>query len=88
LRFDSVKALGERYGTGQTKVLYFLAPVPGCGNASVVVDRPYSELPAAPPRELPPGMFRGSVMYLHPAPEAVPAVTEELVDAVRPLLSK
>jgi hypothetical protein len=35
---------------------------------------------------MPVSEFSGSVMYLHPAPEAVPAVTEQLVDAVRPML--
>jgi hypothetical protein len=26
-------------------------------------------------------------MYLHPSPDAVPAVTDQLVDAVRPMLT-
>ena len=86
LRFDSVKALGAKYGTAGTKILYFVAPIPGCRNAPAVEGQPYNSLPAASPRELPLSMFSGSVMYLHPTPEAVPAVTEQLVDAVRPML--
>jgi hypothetical protein len=86
LRFDSVKALGAKYGTAETKILYFIAPIPGCRNASAVVGQSYRGLPAAPPRVLPISVFSGSVMYLHPAPDAVPAVTEQLVDAVRPML--
>jgi hypothetical protein len=86
LRFDSVKALGAKYENAETKILYFVAPIPTCGNADAVAAQPYNLLPAAPPRELPLSVFSGSVMYLHPKPEAVPAVTEQLVDAVRPLL--
>jgi hypothetical protein len=88
IRVDSVKALGLRYGTPETKILYFVAPVPGCRNASRVVDRSWNELPAAPPRELPLEMFGGATMYLHPAPEAVPAITDALVEAVRPVLAE
>lgn len=87
LRFDSMKALGAAYGNSQTKILYFFAPVPNCLNASVVTNRSYSELPAAPPRALPMEMFTGSLLYLHPAPGSVPQVTEQLVEAVKPLLS-
>ena len=86
LRFDSVKALGAKYGTAETKILYFIAPIPGCRNAPAVVEQPYGTLPAAPPRDLALSMFSGSVMYLHPAPDAVPAVTEQLVVAIRPML--
>jgi hypothetical protein len=86
LRFDSVKSLGAKYGSPQTQILYFIAPVPGCRNAAAVVNRLYSELPATPPRELATGMFRGSAMYLHPSAAAVPVVTDQLVEAVRPLL--
>ena len=86
LRFDSVKALGARYGTAETKILYFAAPIPACRNASLLENQAYGLLPAAPPRELPLSIFSGSVMYLHPTPDAVPAVTEQLVDAVRPML--
>jgi hypothetical protein len=86
LRFDSEKALGAKYATARTKVLFVMAPVPQCRNASAVVDRSYSELPAAPPRELPRDMFSGLVLYLHPAPSAVPAITDDLVKLVRPAL--
>ena len=86
LRFDSVKALGAKFETAETKILYFVAPIPGCRNAAAVVAQSYDGLPAAPPRELPLSMFRGSVMYLHPSPDAVPTVTDQLVDAVRPML--
>lgn len=86
LRFDSVKALGAKYKTAETKVLYFIAPIPACRNAAAVVSQPYDALPAAPPRGLPVSIFSGSVMYLHPQPDAVPAVTDQLVDAVRPML--
>jgi hypothetical protein len=88
LRFDSEKALGAKYATAQTKVLFVMAPVPECRNASAVVDRSYSALPAAPPLELPRDMFSGLVLYLHPAPSAVPAITEDLVKLVRPVLGQ
>ena len=83
LRFDSIKMLGARYGSSQTKILYYFAPVPECGNASVVVNQAYGGVPAAAPRVLPPEIFAGSLVYLHPAPGAVPEVTEELLGAVR-----
>jgi len=88
LKFNSVEALGAKYRTAQTKILYYLAPIPDCQNASAVVDRSYSALPAAPPRELPRAIFSGSTLYLHPKPSSVPVVTEQLVEAVRPLLTE
>jgi len=87
LRFDSVKTIGERYQTPQTKVLYFVAPVPNCRNATPVVNRSYSELPAVPPKEMPAAMFSTEPVILHPLAASVPAVTQNLIDAVRPILT-
>ncbi len=86
IRFDWVRSLGARYATPQTKVLFYVAPVPTCTNISSILTRPYNELPAAPPLQVPPGYFSNDVRYVHPLPFAVPQLTEALDDAVRAVL--
>jgi len=87
VRFDWVRALGDKFRSPQTKILFYVAPVPACGNVSSVVERPYNQLPAAPPVQVPPEFFSNDVRYLHPLPFAVPQLTRNLSDAVRPLLA-
>ena len=86
IRFDWVRSLGARYATPETRVLFYVAPVPTCTNVSSVISRPYGELPAAPPAQVPPQFFSNDVRYVHPLPFAVPELTRKLTDAVRPLL--
>jgi hypothetical protein len=88
LRFDSVKAMSQQYQTPQTKILYFVAPVPSCSNAPSILNRSYRALPAAPPKEMPAAMFSTEALILHPMAASVPAVTQNLIDAVRPLVTE
>lgn len=87
IRFDGVRSLGAQYASPQTKILFYVAPVPSCSNVSAVIQHPYEELPAAPPKQVPPQFFSNDVRYIHPLPFAVAQLTRNLTDAVRPLLS-
>ena len=83
IRFDWVKALGEKYASSQTRVLYFVAPVPACTNVSVLLNHRYDELPAALPVLLPPETFVRDIRYIHPHTDAVAQITHSLSKAVR-----
>ncbi len=83
IRFEWVKALGEKYTSPQTRVLYFVAPVPSCTNVSVLLNHRYDALPAALPVLLPPETFVRDIRYIHPHPDAVPQITRNLSDSVR-----
>ena len=87
IRFDGVRSLAERFRSPQTGVLFFVAPVPSCTNAGLVLNRPYSQLPAAPPKLLPVEDFGSNVLYIHPRELAVQAVTQNLTDAIRPFIT-
>ena len=86
IRFAWVRSLGAKYATPQTKVLFYVAPVPSCSNVAGVIARPYNELPAAAPEQVPPGFFSNDIRYVHPLPFAVSRLTSDLTAAVRPLL--
>jgi hypothetical protein len=86
IRFDGIGDLIRKYSSPQTKVLVFLASIPSCKNAHAVVDRVREALPAAPPKILPASLFVDDNYYSHIYAEGVPAATEDLIDAVRPLL--
>jgi len=87
VRFSWVHDLGERYRSPETQVLFYVAPVPACENVSQVLERPYDQLPARPPKPLPPEFFISDVRFIHPRPPAVSQITRDLVDAVRPVLA-
>jgi len=87
VHFSGVHDLGERYRTPETKVLFYVAAVPACGNVSEVLDLPYDELPANPPKAFPPEFFASDIRTIHPRPIAVPELTRNLSDAARPLLA-
>lgn len=87
IRFDWVKHLGARYATDRTQVLFFVAPVPQCSNVAELLKFRYSELPAAPPVQLSPETFVRDIRYIHPHPDAVPKLTQNLLEAIRPALS-
>jgi hypothetical protein len=86
IQFDWVRSLGAKYASPQTKVLFYVAPVPSCTNVSAILTRPYGELPATPPKQVPPRFFSDDIRYVHPLPFAVPQLTGDLTEAVRPLL--
>ncbi|MBB5058643.1 hypothetical protein HDF16_003357 [Granulicella aggregans] len=83
IRFDWVKALGEKYASPQTRVLYFVAPVPSCTNVSALLNHRYDALPAALPVVLPPETFVRDIRYIHTHPDTVPQITRSLSDSVR-----
>jgi hypothetical protein len=88
VRFDWVKALGEKYSSMGIQVVNFVAPVPSCSNVSALLNNPYAELPAAPPVQLPPGTFVRDIRYIHPHPNAVPQITRNLTVVVRAALAR
>lgn len=87
IRFSWVHDLAARYRSPQTRVMVYVAPVPSCANVSQVVNQPYEQLPAAPPKQMPPNFYNDPAMYVHPRTLAVPQVTRDLTDAVRPMLA-
>jgi hypothetical protein len=87
VRFDWVKALGEKYTSPTTRVLYFVAPVPACSNLSTLLAKGYAQLPAALPAQMPPETFVRDIRYIHPHPDAVPRITHNLTEAVRSALA-
>ena len=87
VRFSWMHDLGERYRSPETQVLYYVAPVPACENVSELLARPYEQLPASPPKAVPLDFFINDVRFIHPRAFAVPELTQNLIDAVRPVLS-
>lgn len=87
VHFAWVRSMAKRYATPETRTFFYVAPVPACANAQAVLSRPYDRLPAAPPVQVPPQFFSNDIRYIHPRPFAVPQLTRNLTDAVRPLLA-
>jgi hypothetical protein len=87
VRFAWVHDLGERYRTAGIQVLFYVAPVPACENVAAVIGRPYDQLPASPPKRIAPEFFMNDVRFVHPRSFAVPELTRNLIDAVRPVLA-
>jgi hypothetical protein len=87
VRFDWVKSLGDSYVSPETRILYFVAPVPACTNISALLNNRYERLPAALPVTLPPETFVRDIRYIHPHPDAVAQITRNLADAVRAALT-
>ena len=80
---SSVEELLRRYSTVNTRVMVYIAPIPGCRNSAVAADRSYAALGAAPPRVLPPHDFIGDVYYAHMLPSAVPEATGVFAEALK-----
>ncbi len=80
--WSSVEDLVRRYRTPQTAVMVYLAPVPGCRNSAVAVQRSYAPLGALPPAVLPAHDFAGDIDYAHILPAYVPAATEVFTEAL------
>jgi hypothetical protein len=87
VRFSWVHDLGERYRSPETKVLFYVAPVPACENVSEILRRPYDQLPASPPKAVPANFFVNDIRFIHPRTIAVPQLTEYLTEAARPVLA-
>ena len=79
----TVRDLMRRYTTAQTRVLVYLAPLPGCSNATPVLARSYADIGAAPPSVLPPASFASDGFFAHVQPPAVPAATDLFVAWLR-----
>jgi len=79
----TVEQLLGRYQSSQTKVLVYIAPIPGCANARAVINTTHRSISFAPPRALPPNLFLDDAYYAHIFAEGVPLATQDLVDAIR-----
>jgi hypothetical protein len=87
MRYDWVRRMAETYSTPQTKVLVYVAPIPGCSNAQAAVDHARAVLPLAPPKTMPAPLFLDDQYYIHLYADGVPLATQNLIDAARPLLA-
>ena len=84
---DSVEALVRRY-TPQTRVLVYLAPLPGCTNAAAVGGRAFPPLGAAPPTVLPSDFFATDPYYAHIRPDHVARNTALFSGVLRAYLQR
>ncbi len=85
---DSVEALARRYRTPQTRVLVYLAPVPGCKNAGAVAQRSTPQLGAAPPAVLSADFFATDPYYAHIRPNHVARNTALFSGVLRAYLQR
>ena len=79
----SVRELVRRYATPQTRVAVYLAPIPDCQNAGLLLRRSFAELGALPPRTLPPSSFAEDGLYGHILPGSVAASSRLFAEALR-----
>ena len=86
--FDSVARLAQKYRAQGYRVAVYLAPLPACSNAAVLVSRDYSSLAIAPPGQLPPSSFLADGRFAHVGPESVPAATYLFGEAMRHSLER
>jgi hypothetical protein len=82
VEFDSAKSFVARYSTSATKVLVYNAPIPNCRNASILENRSYTAVDAAPPRTITPAHFKADEYYVHLEPTGVDQATGYLRDAI------
>jgi hypothetical protein len=82
-RTASVQALIRRYSTPQTRVVVYLAPVPGCTNAPAVVHLDFGNIAAKPPSILPPNDFSADGSYAHLLPSSVATASTLFAQALR-----
>ncbi len=85
--FDSAQALAAKYKSPETKIVFFIAPVPSCGNAAELTSRSYAILGAAPPKEMAAHVYKDDSFFIHLDPSAVPEATESLTAALRTALN-
>ena len=80
----SIERLVRRYTTPQTEVAVYLAPVPGCKNASAVTGRSYAALGAAPPVPLEASSFADDLNYAHIQAASVGSATQLFIKSMGP----
>jgi len=86
IKYDWVRGLAEKYSTPETKVMVYLAPIPACRNAQAVVDRTQKVTELQPSKIMPANLFMDDKYYVHLDASGVREATEQLIEAVRPLL--
>ncbi len=84
----SVQELAERYRAAGLQVMVYLAPIPHCTNTADVPTRSFAALGALGPGVLPAGDFAADPYYAHIRPEAVPASSLLLAQALGPRLQR
>ena len=80
---DSVQTLVHRYATPDTRVVVYLAPVPDCDNADVLLNRSFADLGATPPSILPPQSFAADGLYAHILPGSVAGSSHLFAESLR-----
>lgn len=79
----SIQALMRKYATAQTRVIVYLAPIPQCVNAPMLLTHDFGHLGAAAPFTLPAASFSSDGFYAHIEPSAVNTASELLIQALR-----
>lgn len=71
-RDATVQELAHKYTEQGMKVMVYLAPIPACRNAALVLQQQFPALDAAPPAQLPPHGFLADPNFAHIEPTFVP----------------
>ena len=79
---DSALRLSKKYGNADTAVMFYMAPVPHCENVNLLAAVPYSELTAAPPKQLEPDLYDDDGYFIHLDHRGVTAATDGLLTAM------
>jgi hypothetical protein len=79
---DSLRSLVERYSTMGTKVVVYLAPIPGCAGAEAIRAAATAR-ERTPPVILPAEMFASDGLFAHPEPGAVRTTSELFAEFLR-----
>lgn len=78
----TVQELARKYTTQGMKVMVYLAPVPACRNAALVLNRQFPALDAAPPAQMPPHGFLADPNFAHIESSFVPQASDLFATAL------
>ena len=84
---STAETLLQNYTTTSTETLFYIAPMPACSNVATFTNRSYAQVHTVPPHVLPVLSFKLDFAYTHLLPEAVPAATAALTEAIRARLA-
>jgi hypothetical protein len=83
----SAEELLQKYRSGRTQTVLYIAPVPACAGSATLVSRSYLNGLVRPPGSLPPNCFVDDGFYAHERPEALSRSTRLLVETLRPVIA-
>jgi hypothetical protein len=82
----SAEELLQKYRSGKTQTVLYIAPIPACAGSAALLSRSYLNGLVRPPGSLPPNYFVDDGFYAHERPEALAQSTHLLMEALRPII--